>query len=240
MSTLPSQAILTPEDPAFLQVRARTKAVLFDLDGTLIDTDDAFLETWAGRLERWSRGLVGDDTRPLLRRALLAAEGPINAVVSLLDAVGLDDNVFSVGDGLRRVRGLRTQSRFVAVDGALEALRSLHLSYRLGVVTTRSRVDALAFLRQFELKRLIEVVTAREDTWRLKPHPEPVLHTVSWMGLSPSQCVMVGDTAVDIVSAKEAGAFAVGVLCGFGEREDLLEAGADLILEETAELALWF
>jgi HAD superfamily hydrolase (TIGR01549 family) len=232
--------MLTPDDPAFLKVRARTQAVLFDLDGTLIDTDDAFLEAWAGRLERWSRGLVGDDPRPLLRRILLAAEGPINAVISLLDAVGLDDNVFSIGDRLRRVRGLRTQGRFVAVDGVLETIRSLHPFYRLGVVTTRSRVDALAFLRQFELQRLIEVVTTREDTWRLKPHPEPILHTVSSLGLSPSQCVMVGDTAVDMVSAKEAGTFAVGVLCGFGERKDLLEAGADLILEKTAELVLWF
>ena len=232
--------MLTPDDPAFLKVRARTQAVLFDLDGTLIDTDDAFLEAWAGRLERWSRGLVGDDPRPLLRRILLAAEGPINAVISLLDAVGLDDNVFSIGDRLRRVRGLRTQGRFVAVDGVLETIRSLQASYRLGVVTTRSRVDALAFLRQFELQRLIEVVTTREDTWRLKPHPEPIRHTVSSLGLSPSQCVMVGDTAVDMVSAKEAGTFAVGVLCGFGERKDLLEAGADLILEKTAELVFWF
>jgi phosphoglycolate phosphatase len=232
--------MLTPEDPAFLNVRARTKALFFDLDGTLIDTDDAFVETWAGRLERWSRGLVGNDPRPLLRRALVAAESPINAVVSLLDALGLDDNVFAIGDRLRRVRGLRTQGRFLAVDGVLETIRALHSFYRLGIVTTRSRVDALAFLRQFELQRLIEVVTTREDTWRLKPHPEPIRRAVDSLGLSASQCVMVGDTAVDMKSAKDAGTFAVGVLCGFGEREELVEAGADLILEKTAELVRWF
>jgi len=232
--------MLTPDDPAFLSVRARTKALFFDLDGTLIDTDDAFVETWAGRLGGWSRGLVGDDPRPLLRRALVAAEGPINAVVSLLDAVGLDDNVFSIGDRLRRVRGLGTQGRFVVVDGVLETIRSLHRSYHLGVVTSRSRVDALAFLGQFELQRLVEVVTTREDTWRLKPHPEPIRRTVTSLGLSPSECVMVGDTAVDMVSAKEAGTFAVGVLCGFGERKELLAAGADLILEKTSQLGLWF
>ncbi len=50
---------------------------------------------------------------------------------------------------------------------------------------------------------------------------------------------MVGDTAVDIISAKAAGSYAIGVLCGFGEREDLLAAGADLILEATAELTDW-
>ena len=51
---------------------------------------------------------------------------------------------------------------------------------------------------------------------------------------------MVGDTAVDMRSAKAAGAFAVGVLCGFGEREELLNAGADLVLEYTSDLAAWF
>jgi phosphoglycolate phosphatase-like HAD superfamily hydrolase len=45
---------------------------------------------------------------------------------------------------------------------------------------------------------------------------------------------------VDIVSAKVAGAYAVGVLCGFGERDELIESGADLILEHTAQLAAWF
>jgi HAD superfamily hydrolase (TIGR01549 family) len=232
--------MLTPDDPAFLSVRARTKALFFDLDGTLIDTDDAFVETWAGRLEGWSRGLVGDDARPLLRRALVAAESPVNTIISLLDAVGLDDNIFSIGDRLRRIRGLRTHGRFVAIDGVLDTIRSLQSSYQLGVVTTRSRIDAMAFLRQYELQRLIKVVTTREDTWRLKPHPEPILRTISSLGLSPSQCVMVGDTTVDMVSAKGAGTFAVGVLCGFGEHKELVEAGADLVLDKTAELVRWF
>jgi len=232
--------MLSPDDPAFLEVRATIEAILFDLDGTLIDTDDAFLEGLASRLEGWSRVFTKHDPRPVLRRAVLAAEGPVNAFISLLDVVGLDDDVLSIGDKLRGVRGLRVQGRFVTVDGVLEMIRDLRSSYRLGVVTTRSQADASAFLRQFELQRLIEVVASREDTWRLKPHPEPVRHAATLLGLSPSQCAMVGDTAVDMVSAKRAGAFAVGVLCGFGERDELLRAGADLILKNTAQLAAWF
>lgn len=164
----------------------------------------------------------------------------MNAVISALDAVGLDDNLFSIGDRLHRARGVRSRGDFVAVDGVLEMIRSLRPSYRLGVVTTRSRADALAFLRQFELEGAIEVLASREDTRRLKPRPEPVQHAASCVGLSPDQCVLVGDTPVDIVSAKVAGAYAVGVLCGFGERDELLESGADLILEHTAQLAAWF
>lgn len=232
--------MLSPDDPAFLTVRDRIRAIFFDLDGTLIDTDDAFLETLTRKLERWSWAFGGRDPRPLLRRLVIAAEGPVNGIISALDAVGLDDNLLSIGDRLRGVRGGRTRGDFVPVDGALEAIRSLRPSYQLGVVTTRSTADALAFLRQFELERTIEVLTSREDTGRLKPHPEPVQRAASSVGLSPDQCVLVGDTSVDMVSAKKAGAYAVGVLCGFVERDELLEAGADLILENTAQLTAWF
>lgn len=229
-----------PEDEAFLEVKARTKAIFFDLDGTLIDTDDAFLESLAGRLERWRKVFGGADPRPLLRRAALAAERPVNVFVTLLDLVGLDDNLLSVGDRLRRLRGLRVQGRFLPVDGVLETLQQLRHTYRLGVVTSRSRADARAFIAQFGLGGVLQVVAAREDTRRLKPHPEPVRYAVSCLGLCPSQCVMVGDTPVDVISAKAAGAYAVGVLCGFGERQELVEAGADLVLEDTPRLAEWF
>jgi len=232
--------MLNPDDPSFRDFKTSIRAIFFDLDGTLIDTDDAALEALAGRLERWRWVFPGDDPRPLLRRAILAAEGPVNTLISLLDMVGLDDNLLSASDRLRRVRGSRAEGRFSAVPGVLEMIRALYRSYRLGIVTTRSRADALAFVRQFGLEALFELAATREDTERLKPHPEPIWHAASALGLAPQQCVMVGDTVVDIVSAKSAGCFAVGVLCGFGERDELLEAGADLVLETASQLHAWF
>lgn len=229
-----------PDDPAFLEAKAKIKAIFFDLDGTLIDTDDAVLDRLASKLERFSGLLPGRDPRRLLRRAMLVAEGPVNHAVTLLDLLGLDDNVFALGDRLRRLKGLRIQGQFVAVEGAVETLRGLHDNYHLGIITTRSRRDAAAFLGQFGLEGLFQVVVAREDTWRLKPHPEPIHYAVDFLGLSPTQCAMVGDTAVDIAAAKAAGSYAVGVLCGFGELEDLAKAGADLILGQTAQLEEWF
>ncbi len=57
------------------------------------------------------------------------------------------------------------------------------------------------------------------------------------MGVQPDECLMIGDTTVDIRAAKAAGAQSIGVLCGFGQEEELQRAGDDLILESTALLA---
>jgi phosphoglycolate phosphatase-like HAD superfamily hydrolase len=84
---------------------------------------------------------------------------------------------------------------------------------------------------------MFEILVTRESTWRLKPHPAPVRHTAQCLGIPVESCVMVGDTTVDVKSARRAGAWAVAVLCGFGEREELERAGAHLILEHTSHLS---
>ena len=207
------------------------QAILFDLDGTLIDTDDAVIEAWAGRL-RW---LPGDPHR-LLRRLIMASETPTNAFITLLDALHVDDDLFSLNDRLRRLRGLRTPANFLAVDGVVHLIQALVERYPLAVVTTRSRRDSHAFLAQYDIGDCFRAVIAHEDTVRLKPHPQPVRRAARALDVPAERCLMVGDTTVDILAARRAGAMSIGVLCGFGERSELERAGADMILESTAEL----
>ena len=70
-----------------------------------------------------------------------------------------------------------------------------------------------------------------------KPYPDPILLAAKKMGVKPEECLMIGDTTVDMRAGKSAGAQTAGVLCGFGEKEELLRFGADVILETTSELA---
>ena len=122
------------------------------------------------------------------------------------------------------------------VDGSVEMLRDLdRQGLKLGVVTSRSREDAAAYLAQQGLGDLFWVVITRDDVRRLKPHPMPVEKAAEQLGLTPEQCVMVGDTNLDVRAARLAGALSVGVLCGFGAAEDLRDA--DLVLDSPAELA---
>ena len=213
------------------------EAILFDLDGTLIDTDDGMIERAARWLQPLARLFPQGDPKRVLRRAIMASEGPTNAFLTFLDILGLDDELFTLGDRLRRLRGLRTPANFQPVDGVVESVQELSGRYPLGIVTTRSRQDAQTFLEQHALADCFSVVVTHEDTWRLKPHPEPIRYAAEQLGVAIERCLMVGDTGLDVRAAKAAGACAVGVLCGFGEREDL--AGADLILENTVEIGEW-
>jgi phosphoglycolate phosphatase-like HAD superfamily hydrolase len=179
------------------------------------------------------------DAARAARHILMFVEGPANSLLTFLDRIGLDDTALDVGDRLRSMRGLVTPLNFRPVDGVGEMLSDLRHRYHLGIVTTRSRAHAEAFLRQQELTDLVEVIVGREDTWRVKPHPSPILHAADQLDVSVERCLMVGDTTADIYAARSAGARSAGVLCGFGEKQELERAGADLILETTTELMHW-
>jgi HAD superfamily hydrolase (TIGR01509 family) len=215
------------------------QAIFFDLDGTLIDTDDALVITLTRQLQSLAPVIPGLDPRRLARQLVMATEGPGNLLLTLLDTVGLDDEIFSLGERLHRLRGHRAVADFRPVPGVLKALPRLRELYRLAVVTTRGRRDAWAFLAEYGLSQLFTVVTTHESTFRLKPNPAPILFTARQFGLPPECCLMVGDTWVDVKAGISAGAHGAGVLCGFGEREELEEAGAEMIFENPTQLLHW-
>lgn len=214
-------------------------AILFDLDGTLVETDDEAVVSLARRLQPVRRFLPRRDPVRTARRILMATEGPANGILTFLDRLGLDDTVFDLGDRLRSLRGLKTPLNFRPVDGVGETLEDLSQRYHLAIVTTRSRGHAELFVRQQELTDLFTVIVGREDTWRIKPHPSPVLHAAEKLDVPVERCLMVGDTTADVWAARSAGARSAGVLCGFGEEDELERAGADLILETTSQLNRW-
>ena len=220
---------MTEFDPSAVE------AILFDLDGTLIDTDDEAVAALARRLAPLAR-VYPFAPDALARRLVMWAETPGNALVTLFDRAGVDDNIFAIGDTLRRWRGLRPRADLPLVPGVELAMRTLARRYRLAIVTTRGRRDAEAFLAAHDLAHLFCSVATRESTCRVKPHPAPIHFVAERLGLPPQRCVMVGDTTVDIRSARAAGAWVAAVLSGFGTRDELERAGADLVLDSVAQL----
>lgn len=208
-------------------------AVLFDLDGTLMDTDDQMVENLALRLQRLGSPRLYRNAR----RLVMIAETPANALMTALDAVGLDTPLLGIWSRLRNLRRDGEKPSYRMMEDADRMLADLKHRYSLAVVTTRRREAAEAFLAQHSLCDVFDVVVTREDTLRLKPHPAPIRHTAELLGVPVERCVMVGDTVVDVKSARRAGAKAVAVTCGFGERAELERAKPAAVLEHVSALS---
>lgn len=213
-------------------------AILFDIDGTLVETDD-YLSRWVADNIRVSTRFLPEDRRlALARRGVMAVEGPGNAVVTLLDRLRLDDAAFRLRNWLRRAAGVKDSPCCECVEGTVEAMRVLRSrGYLLGIVTSRDRAETDVILQRANLRQFVGAVITREDSARMKPHPMPIRLAAEQLGVEPEQCIMVGDTSVDIRAGKAAGALAVGVRCGFGQDGDFNEA--DLVLDRPEQLLEW-
>ena len=211
-------------------------AILFDLDGTLMDTDDAMIDAWAERIKAANPAWSSPELRNALRRLVMAGEKPTNALLTFLDRLGLDRPAFRLKTQLDAIRK-EGEVSFRPMEGAQDVIQSLSARFKLGIITTRSRQEAQAFLRQAGLDGLFQVIITRDDVERLKPHPESVWRAALELGIPAQRCAVVGDTDVDIQAAKAAGALAIGVLSGFGSEKDLSQA--DVILNSIRDLDKW-
>jgi len=101
---------------------------------------------------------------------------------------------------------------------------------KIGIVTTKKRSEALAILRGYKL--FYDTLVGHDDVKKRKPSPEPTLKACKNLKVKPKDCIFVGDHPFDMLSAKGAGCFAIGVLTGWGTTYKLKRAGADHIIKD--------
>ena len=214
----------------------RIRALCFDVDGTLSDTDDQFVQ----KLVRWLKPFrflfPSKDPRPFARKIVMMTETPGNFLYGIPDRLGIDDEIAALGDFIYRLGLGKSHKPFLLISGVKEMLAQLEPHFKMSVVSARGGRSTQVFLDQFELTPLFVSVATAQTCEHTKPYPDPILWAAEQMGVSPQECLMIGDTTVDILAAKAAGAQSVGVLCGFGTQKELQKAGADLILPRTAFL----
>jgi len=215
---------------------SRIRALCFDVDGTLSDTDDQFVQKLTRRLAPVRFLFPNRDPRPFARRVVMATETPGNFIFGIPDRFGFDAHLTTLGDALYRFGLGKTHEPFLLVPGVREMLITLHRHYPLAIVSARGGRCTAWFLEQFQLTHLFHCVATAQTCKYTKPYPDPILWAAEQMDVAPEACLMIGDTTVDILAAKAAGAQSVGVLCGFGEAEELVRAGADLLLPTTTQL----
>jgi HAD superfamily hydrolase (TIGR01549 family) len=180
--------------------------------------------------------LPGHDSRRAARRLVMWAEAPGNVLIGLPDRFGFDEHLARLASWLSQKRKARIK-HFRPIEGVIDMLDRLHTRYPLSVVSARDEASTREFLRQAGIESYFICVAGALTVKHTKPYPDPIFWAAQKMGVKPDNCLMIGDTSVDIRAGKAAGAQTVGVLCGFGEEKELRRLGSDLILESTPLLA---
>jgi pyrophosphatase PpaX len=207
----------------------RFRIVLFDLDGTLIDSGPLILAS----MQHAVRTVLGREIPPDELGLTIGGQG-IVAQMNAIDVEHADallDAYKEHNDGLHET--------LEAFDELLELLPRLKEEGRkLGLVTAkRHRTVGLALDRFPILADVFDVVVAHEDTERHKPDPDPVLLAVEKLDGAPGEAVYVGDSPFDIGAAKAAGVFAIAVgWGGIHPDERLLAEGPDAFVRTPQEL----
>jgi phosphoglycolate phosphatase len=206
------------------------KAVIFDLDGTLVnslqDLADAtnyalkFFGKQVHNTEAFKQ-MVGEGTRTLISRALN------NKNAELIEPV------------LAKMREKYMQiclNKSLPYNGLKEVVDELaKRKFKLAVLTNKDEKMAQKIVSHF-FDGLFQIVKGTIDAVAVKPQPTAVLQVLEKLGVRPEETIFVGDSKIDVQTAKAAGIKAVGVSWGFRGRGELIEAGADAVIDEANQL----
>jgi len=205
------------------------EAVLFDLDGTVVDTIPHILASFRHATAEVLGAPLPDDVLlhhvgvPLARQMRLLTDD--EEVAEQLLASYRRFNHATHDDMARLYPNTRATLRVIAEAGL-----------PMGIVTSKSRAMATRALELFDIGAFFAVVVAADDTEAHKPDPLPVLHAAELLGVDASRCAYVGDSPADVAAALGAGAVAIAATWGVADRDRLLAAGPDLMIDDIGML----
>lgn len=211
--------------------------VVFDLDGTLVDSiGDIATSVNAALVERFGdagalpmatvRGFVGGGARQLIERCLAALGRPASDINALFDRFM----------PIYRARLVETTLLYPGMRDALDVVSA---RAPVAVLTNKPGEFSRAIVTALGLEGRFIGVIGGDDLKTRKPDPEGLLKLCAKVGVLPSEAALVGDSVVDILTAKNAGALSVGVLWGY-DREGVKRERPDVTIAHPAELlGLW-
>ncbi len=204
----------------------KLRAVLFDLDGTLLNSIPLIRRTFEKVFEDfeipWGEGEVMKTVGlPLRQAAEIYAPGREERFLKAYTEFYHDHQV----------------EMLELFPGTIETLDVLNgAGYRLGLVTSKRREPAVAGMSLTGLDRYISHVVALDDTSRPKPYPDCLLRGLELLAVKPGQAVYVGDSCYDLLTGKNAGVATAGVTWGIASREELCPYQPDLIADDWRQL----
>ncbi|MBO4818718.1 MAG: HAD-IIIA family hydrolase [Firmicutes bacterium] len=212
------------------------RAVLFDFDGTLIDTNGYIVDSWKYASEKIFGKMVFDVSY-LATHFGTPLEFAVEETIKHYNIEG-----YSVEELCALYREYQKENPTkigVPFEGITELLKELkEKGIKVGVVTSRTKPTTIAALELNEIDKYFDVIIAVEDTQIHKPLPEPALICCSRMGVDPEDALMVGDSKWDIACGNNAGCGSALVAWSFAQKAEGLEGveKPDYVIEKAEEI----
>ncbi|MEM0156955.1 MAG: HAD-IA family hydrolase [Thermoplasmataceae archaeon] len=208
-----------------MTVKNLIRAVLFDMDGTLLDSETlSERATNYGFREILGREVTAEEHSQLIGR-------PVKKILSQWFP-DKGETIYDTG----RMYFMSRLSSVETYPGIRQVLEKLSRSYSIGVVTSSHRSDAQNLLTVSGLLSYIRLYVGQEDTEYQKPDPEPLILALKRLGVSSDEALYVGDQPYDIIAAHEAGMAAAGALWGSGNSERLEMYHPDSLLKKPEDI----
>ena len=208
--------------------------MIFDIDGTLIDSNPAHVEAWVQAFARLGYKVAAD------RIGVEIGKGGDKLVPSILGASADRED----GDRLRDAQkeaflALAKRTRLPVFPQARELLAELRrrgLRTALATSSSGEQLDGLFASAGIDFRELVDQTTSADDAAASKPSPDIVEAALGKLGLAPGECAMVGDTVYDAEACRAAGVACLGVRSGGNDPATLMRAGARGVWRDTADL----
>lgn len=219
------------------QNKLKVEAVIFDLDGTLIDSIDIYFKIVEKALATLNLPQVSR------QRILAAAESEdFNWTLVLPEAeMGRKDEIIDEAwQIINEIAPQMFRQNVKLIPGADTILRNLSSrGLKIGLVTSTQRQylkNKMRPLKSAGVDTLFEIIITSDDAHTRKPAPEPLLECAKRLQVNPDKCIYVGDTQIDIKAGKAAGMQTVSVQTGFDEHESLEKENPDAIIDSVRDL----
>lgn len=198
------------------------KNILFDLDGTLLDTNELIIRSFQHTYERHLNKHVDKED-------IIKSFGEI-LKITIDREFGEDSD-----EAIKTYRGFQVGNfeKLISIhNGVVEGIKELHrLGYKMGVVTSRLSESAIKGLKHFGLKDYFESIISADDTEIHKPDPTPALMALAQLGGNVQETMIVGDSSFDILCGKNAGMTSVAVGWSALPRDIILKCEPDYVVE---------
>ena len=207
------------------------KTILFDLDGTLIDSTEAIVLSFFDVYDRFGFKKPNvEDIKRLIGHTL----EDMFLSLGIEDSRVIKESVLSYKKFYRQ----RALEMTTLLPGASEAIEVASKIADLGIVTTKTGRYSKDLLEHFGVMSSFKTLIGREHVAHPKPHPEPIQKALEEINKDSKNCWMIGDTKLDLICAKRAGVKPVAVLSGYGKKDELKKY-SDTIFSNSLEAVKW-